>query len=247
MIMKKIFIILLVNNLLVHTLIGQTLIEQIANSYNLLDPVSYIEDIILSYREDLVIRQKEADSGTTLDKLEFRPTYHHLGSIQRQNIIDSLMGNMSLRSKTWIDESTNSFISAVKDNPVHYVLNLTLEKHDQHSFFQPDTSKMQFNLISFDKHFNPQFYVYVVWGKFVEYHDFFPTFSKRAGKNVPKIYKKILRKNPQYLLNCDNLEGGNTIWYVLNDEIYIYRILQMKEYELNDYLKKFPPHCPSLM
>ena len=55
MIMKKIFIILLIENLLVHTLIGQTLLQQIENSYNSLDPVSYIEDIILSYKEDLVV------------------------------------------------------------------------------------------------------------------------------------------------------------------------------------------------
>lgn len=212
--MKKIFIMLLIENLLIHTLIGQTLLQQIENSYNSLDPVSYIEDIILSYREDLVIRQKEADSGTTLDKLEFRPTYHHLGSIQRQNIIDSLMRNISFRSKTRIEESANNFISAVKEKPVHYVLNLMLEKHehsDQYFFFQTDTNKLSFNLISFDKRFKPQFYVYVVWGKFVEYHEFFPTFSKQAGKNVLKLYRKILRKNPKYLLNCDNLEGGNTI------------------------------------
>ena len=58
---------------------------------------------------------------------------------------------------------------------------------------------------------------------------------------LAKIYKKILRKSPKYLLNCDSLEGGNTIWYVLNDEIYVYRIIQMKEYKLDDYVKKFLP------
>ena len=227
------------NNLLVHALIGQTLIEQITNSYNSLDPVSYIENIILSYKEDLVVcEQIMVNHSGNLDVIVSRPTYHHLGSIQRQNIIDSLMGNMSLRSKTWIDESTNSFISAVKGKPVHFVLNLMLGKQDQHSFFQPDTSKMQFNLISFDKRFNPKFYVYVVWGKFVDYHEFFPTFSKQIGKNVPKIYRKILRKNPKYLLNCDELEGGNTIWYVLDDKIYVYRIKQMEEYELDEYIKR---------
>ena len=92
--MKKIFIMLLIENLLVHTLMGQSLLQQIENAYNALDPVSYVEEIILSYKENLVVRQKEADNGTTLDKLEFRPAYHHLGSIERQNIIDSLMRNM---------------------------------------------------------------------------------------------------------------------------------------------------------
>jgi hypothetical protein len=228
--------------MLINTLVGQTLIQQIDAVYSSLDATAYIEDIILSYREDLAVcEQIMINHGGDLDVIISRPTYHHLASIERQNMIDSLMRNMSLRSKTRIEERTDDFISAVKDKPVHYVLNLMFEKHeqpDQHSFFQPDTSKLNFNLILFDKRFKPQFYVFVVWGKFVEYHRFFPTFSKRAAKNVPKIYQKILRKNPQYLLNCDNLEGGNTILYALNDEIFVYRILQMKEYKLDDYIKK---------
>jgi len=239
MITKKLFIVLIFNNLLFHTLISQTLIQRIKDSYNTLDSVSYIEDIILSYKEDLIIRQIVTD----LEELEFRPTYHHLGLIQRHKIIDSLMKEISFSSKTLIEENFNDFITTVNAIPIHFVLNLKFEKNgytDQHSFFQPDTSKLLFNLISFDKRNKPQFYVFVVWGKFVEYHyDVFPTFYRRAGKNVLKIFKKILRKNPEYLLNCDNLEGGNTIWYVLNDEIYVYRIMQMKKYKLDDYVEKF--------
>jgi len=290
--MKKICIILLLNRLFVHTLVSQTLIQQIENAYNTLDSIVYIENIILSYKENLVIQQNETNSGTTLDKLEFRPTYHHLGSIERQNLIDSLMNMlfgsttlsyredllekkvweeicaksvrairsayqntddsiqrcyivdsiMRVFSKIWMERDYSTFIFAIKNKPVHFVLNLMFEKHGhpgQHAFFMPDTSKMKFDLISFDKRYKPQFYVYVVKGKFVEYHSFFPTFLRKAGKNVPKIYRKILRKKPRFMLNCANLEGGNTIWYVLNDEIYVYRIIQMKEYKLNDYIKRF--------
>jgi len=50
-----------------------------------------------------------------------------------------------------------------------------------------------------------------------------------------------MRKKPQYLLYSSELEGMNTILYMLNDKIYVYRIIQMKEYELSEYLKKYPP------
>ena len=152
------------------------------------------------------------------------------------------MRNMSFRSKSMIEERTNNFISTVKDKSFHYVLNLIFEKHEQpeqYPFIQPDTSKLSFNLIYFDKRFRPQFYVFIEEGKFVEYHDFFPTFSKQVARNVPKIYRRILRKNPKYILNCNNLESGNTIMYVLNDEIYVYRIIQTKEYKFDDYIKRF--------
>jgi len=50
-----------------------------------------------------------------------------------------------------------------------------------------------------------------------------------------------MRKKPQCLLYSSELEGMNTILYMLNDKIYVYRIIQMKEYELSEYLKKYPP------
>jgi len=31
----------------------------------------------------------------------------------------------------------------------------------------------------------------------------------------------------------------NTIMYVLNDKVYVYRIAQMREYELVDYIRRF--------
>ena len=236
--MRKIFILLLVESFLVHTSISQTLLEQIKNSYNLLDTVSYIENVILSYKVDFVVRIKEPH----IDSIIVRPTYNHLDLIQRQKLIDSLMRDMSLDTKNFLNDRTADFIFEVKDKPIHFVLNLIFEKREhfsENSFFRPDTSNLSFNLVSFDKRLRPQFYVYIVEGKYVEYHSVFPTFIRQAGKNVRKIYKKILRKNPQYILDCHELEGGNTIWYVLNDKIYLYRIMQMKKYELDAYIKKF--------
>ena len=55
--MKKMFLFLLLSAMFVPVSDSQTLIQQIENAYNTLDSVSYIEDIILSYRGDWVIRQ----------------------------------------------------------------------------------------------------------------------------------------------------------------------------------------------
>ena len=46
-----------------------------------------------------------------------------------------------------------------------------------------------------------------------------------------------MRKQPKYLLFCPELEGMNTILYVINNEVFIYRIVEMKKYKLDDYMK----------
>ena len=46
-----------------------------------------------------------------------------------------------------------------------------------------------------------------------------------------------MRKHPKYLLFCPDLEGMNTILYVIDNDIYIYRIVEMQEYKLGDYMR----------
>lgn len=46
-----------------------------------------------------------------------------------------------------------------------------------------------------------------------------------------------MRKHPKYLLFCPDLEGMNTILYVIDNDVYVYRIIQMKKYKLDDYMK----------
>ena len=46
-----------------------------------------------------------------------------------------------------------------------------------------------------------------------------------------------MRKHPKYLLFCPDLEGMNTILYVINNEVFIYRIVEMEKYKLNYYMK----------
>ncbi len=241
MIMKTIYIMLLINSLFIHTLTSQTLVQQIEHSYNSLDTTSYIEDIKLSFREEMEKGCKEIDN-ITLELKMSRPFYKNTDSVKKQKLTDSLMRDITLNSKIWIEKECKKFISAIKDKPAHYILNLTFEKHEQPNkqiCLQTDTSKLPFNLFYFDKHSNVKFYVLVDSGKYSGRGSRYITYSKLFGENAPKVFKRILHKNPKYLLYCRQFEGMNTILYVLNDKIYIYRIVQMKEYELDDYIKKF--------
>ena len=239
MIMKKLFIVLFFNNLFFHTLISQTLIQQIDDVYSSLDSAAYIEDLIISFRVAMERERKEMDDGI----LELRGIdYHGIDSIQRQQIIDDILGK-TMYSKTWLEDRANIFISAVKDNkPVYYVLNLRADSCNQsyiHLCLLPDTIRLPFNLFYFGKKYKDGFYIYCEGGQYSWQDSGYRTFSRKLGKNAPKVFKKILRKKPKYLLYCYELEGMNTILYVLNDEIYVYRIMQMKKYKLDDYVEKF--------
>jgi hypothetical protein len=285
MIMKKIFVILLTNAMSVHISNSQTLIQQIENAYNALDSTSYIENVILSYKEEKLKRLRETEDYM----LESRGVYNNMDSLQRQKMLDSIMEKynttvLSLSykeeltnkkvweeihithsraiadaylniddsiqkhntldslsrdfSKIWMERDCREFISDIKNDPAHYVLNLVLQNE---LTLQVDTGKLSFNLFCFDRNYKGSLYVYCEDGQY-SWQDYrYITFSRKLSKNAPKVFKKIMQKRPKYLLYCYELEEMNTILYVLNDKIYVYRIIQMEEYELNEYAKKFKP------
>ncbi|MDR1055779.1 MAG: hypothetical protein LBL90_08160 [Prevotellaceae bacterium] len=236
--MKRILIILLTHGLFVHMLNSQPLIQQIEEAYKSLDSFSYIENVKLSFMEEMEKDRREMDN-TSLELILSMLKNKNIDSVQKQNIIDSLMRRYS--SKSLIEERSYEFMTEIGSGIPLYVLNLILDKHElskKQICLQPDTSRMPFNLFYFDKRFKPKLYIFVEGG-YTYYRNFYFTFSKRIAKNVPKVFKKILRKNPTYLLGCYELNGMNTILYMLDNKIYIYRIAQMEEYELDDYIKKF--------
>ncbi len=276
-IMRQIFVILLFNSLFVQIFVSQNLIQQIDDVYNVLDSIYYIENVILSYKEDklkqiratedlrLELRgvyttQRQRMLDSVMEKfdtmvLSYRENlikkkvweeihstfakqiadaYLHLdGSTQRQNIYDSIIRDFSRIS---MERDYSMFISAINDKPVHYVLNLISTDNQT---LRVDTGKLSFNLFYFDKYSKLNTVVFVREGQYSWYNSSYPTFSRQIGKNAPKVLKKILRKNPRYLLYCYDLESENTVLYILNDKIYVYRIAQMEEYELSNYIEKF--------
>ena len=102
---------------------------------------------------------------------------------------------------------------------------------------QVDTGRLAFNLFYFDKRCKGRLYVYCYDGKYGWHEDSYRTFSRPLGRNAPKVFRRIMRKQPKYLLFCPDLEGMNTILYVINNEVFIYRIVEMEKYKLNYYMK----------
>ncbi len=168
--------------------------------------------------------------------------YKNMDSLERQNAVYKIWENTGYSNILQRNEErVNKLSSDLKGNPLYYVLNLIIDScnnSDKQICLLPDTSDLPFHLFSFDKNLRVKFIVYVYEGRYSGTTDRYRSSSSKISKNAPRVFKKILKKRPKYLLCCDDLEGMNTILYELNDKIYVYRILQMKEYELNEYLQR---------
>lgn len=226
----------MVKGLFVHALISQSLVQQVYEAYNALDSVRYIENITQSYKEDDVKRSKESyEFSLILRMVDFSDK----DSIQRQMIIDSLHVEYLNDTKNWREERVNSFSSSLKNGPVQYVLNLIVPDGQT---LKVDTGKLAFNLFYFDKDYKGRLFVYTEDGRYSWHDSRYRTFSRKIGANAPRVFRRIMRKRPHYFLYCYGLEGMNTVLYLKDDKIFVYRIIQMKEYELSDYIKKFMPY-----
>ena len=277
----KICITLLLNSLFVHTLSSQTLIQQIEDAYNALDSVSYVENIILSYKEDKlkqiremedmklgfrvvedsIQRQKMLDGimekydtmqlvyredlikdsvwneiSAIFSRAIFSADRNLDGSIERKNIHDSIANDFL---KISIQRNYSVFIS--RFNNSRFVLNLHIAKDtidgDVRYSLQPDTGQFPFNIFFFGKEARPEYAVLVKNGKY-EMDEWYGIITLWRA-DMPKAFERIMRKNPQYLLHCYELEQMDTILYVLNDKIFVYRIREQEEFELSDYIKRF--------
>lgn len=222
--MKKIYLTLLFT-IIITNISGQDLIRKIESTYIGIDTVSYIKNVINSYV------QKEKNNLIEMENLELSFSYKRMSE-------DSIHKHYQYLLEKSHDEFS---VKIYRAKPI-YVLNLVVNKDSIHNstlVLEVDTSELNFNLFDFGKPHQTSLYVYCKNGEYASHYSEYITFSKRLGKNAPKVFKKITQKQPTYLLYCYELEGMNTILYVLNDTIYVYRIIEMKEYELNDYLKKF--------
>ena len=52
-----------------------------------------------------------------------------------------------------------------------------------------------------------------------------------------KFLEDLCVNNQSYLLYCPELEGMNTISYVTNNDVYVYRIAEMQKHKLRHYMK----------
>ena len=147
---------------------------------------------------------------------------------------DSMYLKHLQRSKILNTPSIKQFEYKMKSGTPLYVLNLKLKDGQT---LQVDTGKLAFNLFYFDKRCKGSLYVYCNDGEYSWKDSGYRTFSRKHARKAPKAFRRIMRKHPKYLLFCPDLEGMNTILYVINNEVYVYRIIQMKKYKLDDYMK----------
>ena len=154
--------------------------------------------------------------------------------VQKQHIADSIYLRYFKDDKTWNDQEVKKIANEVRAGAPLYVLNLKLKDKQ---ILQVDTSRLAFNLFYFDKRCKGRLYVYCDDGEYSGLDSRYRTFSRPLGRNAPKVFRKIMRKRPKYLLFCPELEGMNTILYVINNEVFIYRIVEMEKYKLDDFMK----------
>ena len=207
---------------------AQTLIEQIERAYSALDSASYINKIVLSYAKWLEKNEEETY------KLLYSPDSDSMKVAQWFNRADSMYLKYLQKNKILNEPDIRHFENEVKSGTPLYVLNLKLKDKQT---LQVDTGRLAFNLFYFDKRCKGRLYVYCYDGKYGWHEDGYRTFSRPLGRNAPIVFRRIMRKQPKYLLFCPDLEGMNTILYVINNEVFIYRIVEMEKYKLDYYMK----------
>ncbi len=229
--MKRVYLIFIMSSLFFCMSNAQTLMEQIERAYSALDSTSYIDNIVLSYSKSLEKGHKETFKllvdmcSSGVDSLDVA---------QKQHIADSVYLEYFKDEKKLDAQKTKSFESEIKSKTPLYVLNLKLKDKQT---LQVDTGRLAFNLFYFDKRCKGRLYVYCDDGEYSWNDGRFRTFSRPLGRNAPIVFRRIMRKQPKYLLFCPDLEGMNTILYVINNEVFIYRIVEMEKYKLDYYMK----------
>ena len=226
--MKRVYLIFIMSSLVFCMSNAQTLIEQIERAYSALDSASYINKIVLSYAKWL-----EKNEGETY-KLLYAPDSDSIKVAQWFNRTDSMYLKYLQKHKILNEPAIRHFENEVKSGMPLYVLNLKLKDKQT---LQVDTGRLAFNLFYFDKRCKGRLYVYCDDGEYSWNDGRFRTFSRPLGRNAPIVFRRIMRKQPKYLLFCPDLEGMNTILYVINNEVFIYRIVEMEKYKLNYYMK----------
>ena len=226
--MKRVYLIFIMSSLFFCISNAQTLIEQIERAYSALDSASYINKIVLSYAKSLEKNEEETY------KLLYSPDSDSMKVAQWFNRADSMYLKYLQKNKILNEPDIRHFENEVKSGTPLYVLNLKLKDKQT---LQVDTGRLAFNLFYFDKRCKGRLYVYCYDGKYGWHEDGYRTFSRPLGRNAPIVFRRIMRKQPKYLLFCPDLEGMNTILYVINNEVFIYRIVEMEKYKLDYYMK----------
>lgn len=193
---------------------GQTYIKTIKNNFLNLDSTLYVDNVLKEIEQD-ILSQDFYELANKSNKSAFDYEYLDILRNRKKQIITDVR-----RSKILFSLDFNIDTSGIQAN----------------NFLLITPTPFKFHLYCFDKKVYPTRYILFYNGKLDSYSGY-PTFSKEYLKQAQKAYKVVLRKKPQFLLFSWNLP--NTVVYVLNDKIYVCRVIQRKIYELDEYVRLF--------
>jgi len=231
------------------------MISLINSAYTNLDSASYLTDAKKIVHKDTWKRMggKGDMALTHLENLPNRRVWERMhasfarsiwqaneieDSIQRKIVVDSMTRSFNRHHMNINYTRFNNRIAGT--NPV-FVLNVNFYQNSNNELFLcPDTSRLKFNIFFFGRPVYPVYYIFMHNGELEDAISFYPTFSRPIAQNIPQAFRRIMRKQPKYLLWAPQISGMNAILYVLNDKIYVFKIVEMREYELSDYLRRFP-------
>ncbi len=122
---------------------------------------------------------------------------------------------------------------------IKFVLRVDLDtsKLNSNNYLLLDDSRYPFDLYCYDDKFNPRYFVYFNKDELDNFGNAYPTMELKYSKQLKTAIKRILKKKPKHILFSYFLP--NSILYVKDDKILVYRVIQKEVYELDDYVSKF--------
>lgn len=152
------------------------------------------------------------------------------------------------RSSTYLfEEPTEDTVNRINDKikngingyNIKFVLRVDLDtsRLNSNNYLLLDDSKYPFDIYCYDDKFNPRFFVYFNKDELDNFGNAYQTIELKYAKKLKAAIKRILKKKPKHILFSYFLP--NSILYIKDQELYVYRVLQSKEYKIDDYVAKF--------
>src|SRR5690606_14658826 len=125
-----------------------------------------------------------------------------------------------------IDSLYNEIKIGINGYSVNFVLRVDIDtsRLNSNSYLVFEDSRYAFDIYCHDSKFNPTFFVYFNKDELDNFGNVYQTPELKYAKKLKAAVKRILKKKPKHILFSYHLP--NTILYINNDRIYVYRVIQ---------------------